>query len=166
MVTSESGGAGLRWRPLPKAEALTEATAETRHYENLKQNRPSTVGVMRMNGTLEGYLKEVNQEATEMLETLIRQYAKPEGVTEALKREDQLGWAAYEQHPQPRRRGRTERNYISVKRTRRGDQLLASILYRMSLLLSSTTNTMGGVDLTKAKSSFSAARLIIAIGIA
>ena len=63
-----------------------------RHYEFLKQNRPSTVGVMRMNGTLEGYLKEVNQEATEMLETLILQYAKSEGVTEALKRVNQLGW--------------------------------------------------------------------------
>ena len=63
-----------------------------RHYEFLKQNRPSTVSVMRMNGTLEGYLKEVNQAATEMLETLVRQYAKAEGVTEALKRVDQLEW--------------------------------------------------------------------------
>ena len=76
MVTSEYGGAGVRRTPLPKAEALTEPAGETRHYEFLKQNRPSTVGVMRMNGTLEGYLKEVNQEATEMLETLVRQYAK------------------------------------------------------------------------------------------
>ena len=63
-----------------------------RHYEFLKENRPSTVGVMRLNRTLEGYLKQVNQEATEMLETLIRQYARAEGVTEALKRADQLGW--------------------------------------------------------------------------
>ena len=63
-----------------------------RHYEYLKQNRPSIVGVMRLNGTLENYLKEVNQEATELLETLVRQYAKAEGVTEALKRSDQLGW--------------------------------------------------------------------------
>ena len=47
---------------------------------------------MRMNGTLEGYLKEVNQAATEMLESLVQQYAKAEGVTEALKRGDQLGW--------------------------------------------------------------------------
>jgi len=63
-----------------------------RHYEFLKQNRPSTVGVMRMNGTLEGYLKEVNQEATEMLEALVRQYTKSEGATESLKRTDQLEW--------------------------------------------------------------------------
>jgi hypothetical protein len=45
-----------------------------------------------MNGSLEGYLKEVNQEATEMLESLVRQYATAECVTEALKRADQLGW--------------------------------------------------------------------------
>ena len=63
-----------------------------RHYEYLKQNRPSTGGVMHMNRTLEGYLKEVNQEATKMLESLVRQYAKAEGVTEALKRTDQLCW--------------------------------------------------------------------------
>ena len=47
---------------------------------------------MRLNGTLANYLKEVDQEATEMLETLILQYAKAEGVTESLKRKDQLGW--------------------------------------------------------------------------
>ena len=46
---------------------------------------------MRLNGTLEGYLKEVNQEATEMLEMLVRQYAKSEGVTETLKRAYPLG---------------------------------------------------------------------------
>ena len=63
-----------------------------RHYEYLKQNRPSTISAMRLNGTLENYLKDVNQEAAEMLETLILQYAKSEGVTEALKRTDQLEW--------------------------------------------------------------------------
>lgn len=63
-----------------------------RHHEFLKQNRPSTVGVMRINGTLENYLKEINQQAAEMFESVVRQYAKAEGVTEALKRMDQLGW--------------------------------------------------------------------------
>lgn len=63
-----------------------------RHYNYLKKSHPSTVGVMRMNGTLEKYLQEVNREAAEMLELLIRQYAKTEGVTEALKHADQLEW--------------------------------------------------------------------------
>ena len=85
-------GAGVRWTPLPNAEALTEPAGETRHYEFLKQNRPSTVGVMRLNNTLENYLKDVNQQATVMLETLVRQYAKAEGATKALKRANQLGW--------------------------------------------------------------------------
>ena len=38
-----------------------------RHYEFLKQNRSSTVGVMRLNGTLEGYLKEVNKKPRKCL---------------------------------------------------------------------------------------------------
>ncbi len=63
-----------------------------KHYEYLKQNRSSTVSVMRLNGTLEEYLIEVNRQATETLETLVRQYAKNEGVDEVLKRRDQLGW--------------------------------------------------------------------------
>ena len=63
-----------------------------RHYNYLKKSHPSTVGVMRMSGTLEKYLKEVNREAAEMFESLIRQYAKTEGVTEALKQANQLEW--------------------------------------------------------------------------
>ena len=63
-----------------------------RHYDYLKKNRPSTVSVMRMNGTLEEYLKDVNEHATKMLGALIRQYAKDEGITEALKASNQLEW--------------------------------------------------------------------------
>lgn len=48
-----------------------------RHYDHLKKNHPSTVSV-RMNGTLEGYLKQVNEHASEMLDAPIRQYAKDE----------------------------------------------------------------------------------------
>ena len=38
-----------------------------RHYEYLKQNQPTTVNVMRMNGTLEDYLKQINQDAEDMV---------------------------------------------------------------------------------------------------
>ena len=47
---------------------------------------------MRINGTLEGYLKQVNKHASEMLDTLIRQYAKDDGITEALKASNPLEW--------------------------------------------------------------------------
>ena len=62
------------------------------HYEYLKQNQPTTVNVMRMNRTLESYLKQVNQDAEDMLSQLVKQMAKDEGVTEVLKASDQLEW--------------------------------------------------------------------------
>ena len=63
-----------------------------RHYQYLKENRPTTVSVMRMNGTLNSYLREVNDQADEMCFQLVKQLAKQEGVTEELKRSDQMAW--------------------------------------------------------------------------
>ena len=47
---------------------------------------------MRMNGTLNSYLQEVNEQADEMYFQLVKQLAKQEGVTEELKRRDQMAW--------------------------------------------------------------------------
>ena len=63
-----------------------------RHYEYLKENRPTTVNIMRMNGTLNSYLREVDEQADEMAFQLVKQIAKQEGVTEELKRRDQMAW--------------------------------------------------------------------------
>ena len=63
-----------------------------RHYQYLNENRPTTVNVMRMNGTLNSYLREVNDQADEMVFQLEKQLAKQEGVTEELKCRDQMAW--------------------------------------------------------------------------
>lgn len=63
-----------------------------RHYQYLKENRPTNVNVMRMNGTLNSYLREVNDQADEMAFQLVKQLAKKEGVTEELKRREQMAW--------------------------------------------------------------------------
>ena len=63
-----------------------------RHYQYLKENRPTTVNVMRMNRTLNSYLREVDEQADEMCFQLVKQFAKQEGVTEELKRRDQMAW--------------------------------------------------------------------------
>lgn len=63
-----------------------------RHYQYLKENKPTTVNVMRMNGSLKQYLREVDEQAEEMLYQLVRQMAKDEGVTESLKCQDQMLW--------------------------------------------------------------------------
>ncbi len=63
-----------------------------RHYDYLKANKQTVINIMRMNGTLNSYLKSVNAEAEEMLFQLIKQMAKAEGVNEQLKATDQLEW--------------------------------------------------------------------------
>ena len=50
------------------------------------------IGVMRMNGNLISYLQQVNEQADEMVFQLVKQIAKQEGVTEELKRRDQMAW--------------------------------------------------------------------------
>lgn len=62
------------------------------HYRYLRENKPSVVNVMRMKGTLRQYLEEVNADAEEMLARLETELAKNEGVTESLKRQDQMEW--------------------------------------------------------------------------
>ena len=62
------------------------------HYRYLRENKPSVLGVMRMKGTLRQYLEDVNTDAEEMLALLETEMAKNEGVTEALKRQDQMAW--------------------------------------------------------------------------
>ena len=65
-----------------------------RHYDYLRKNKPTVINVMRMNGTLNDYLKSVNEQAEEMLFQLVKQLAKQEGVTEELKRRDQMVWVS------------------------------------------------------------------------
>ena len=62
------------------------------HYQYLKETRPSLIGVMRMNGELNSYLQNVNEQADEMNYQLIGEIAKREGVTERLKAENQMAW--------------------------------------------------------------------------
>lgn len=63
-----------------------------RHYAYLKKHSPTVINVMRMNGTLEQYLRDLDRDAQEMFEMLMRQYAEIEGITEQLKADDQMEW--------------------------------------------------------------------------
>ena len=63
-----------------------------RHYNYLKKKSPTVINVMRMKGTLEQYLTDLNRDTQETYDLLMRQYADIEGVTEDLKRSDQMEW--------------------------------------------------------------------------
>ena len=63
-----------------------------RHYNFLKKN--TVINVMRLNGTLEQYLNDLDRNAQEMFELMTKQYAELEGITEELKAENQVEWVS------------------------------------------------------------------------
>ena len=58
----------------------------------LKEHRKGTYNAMLMNGTLTQHLIDTNEAALDMMETLVKQMAASEGVSEAFKRRDQMAW--------------------------------------------------------------------------
>ena len=65
-----------------------------RHLRWLKRNRRVTYTNLLTTGRLYDYLQEIDTQATERLELLIRQMAETEGITEQLKAEDQMEWVS------------------------------------------------------------------------
>ena len=55
------------------------------HYDFLYRDNRTVINVMRLNGTLNNYLADIDREACEMFDSLVRQTAENEGVTEQLK---------------------------------------------------------------------------------
>ena len=63
-----------------------------RHEEYLKQHRYLTYVNLLTTGKLDSYLADIDEQARDMLDRLITQMAKAEGVTESLKAQDQMEW--------------------------------------------------------------------------
>ena len=63
-----------------------------RYLQYLRRCKKVTYTAPLIEGKLSDYLADVNEQAEEMLFQLVKQMAKDEGVDEALKRRDQLGW--------------------------------------------------------------------------
>ena len=65
---------------------------DQRHLRYLRQCKKTTYAALVIEGKLPDYLANVNEQAEEMLFQLVKQMAKDEGVDEATKRRDQLGY--------------------------------------------------------------------------
>ena len=63
-----------------------------RYRRFLKEHRSATYTAMLLSGTLDDHVAEIDRQAEEMLDWLIRQMAEREGVTEQLKATDQMSW--------------------------------------------------------------------------
>ena len=62
------------------------------HGDYLKEHRPASYTTLLTSCKLDSYLADVDERATEMLERLVSQMAKSEGITEQLKAADQMEW--------------------------------------------------------------------------
>ena len=65
---------------------------EQRHLRYLKQYHKCHYYNLLTSGKLNSYLADIDRQATEMFERLIKQMAQREGVTEQLKAVDQITW--------------------------------------------------------------------------
>lgn len=63
-----------------------------RHRRYLKSHRRALYTSLLASGKLNGYLADINQQAEEMFSRLVKQLSEKEGVTEALKVENQMLW--------------------------------------------------------------------------
>lgn len=63
-----------------------------RRRQFLRKAKRPVYSAMLMRGTLNAHLEETDRQAEELLDRLTKQLAEQEGITEALKAEDQMEW--------------------------------------------------------------------------
>ena len=77
---------------LPKEESRHIGVWGQRHLRYLKQHRKVLYSELLISGKLNDYLADLNEQAEAMFSRLVKQLAEKEGVTEAIKAENQLLW--------------------------------------------------------------------------
>ena len=78
------GAEELEEMPLGKYGMLRETFLEERH--------PGTYTSMLLTGRLTNHLREINRQAQEQVDSIVRDLMKSRGVNEALKARDQMAW--------------------------------------------------------------------------
>ena len=63
-----------------------------RHKRYLKEYRPALYNALLLSGKLNSYLADIDQRAQEMMNSLVHQLARAQGVTETLKDVEQIVW--------------------------------------------------------------------------
>ena len=77
---------------LPKEESRHIGIWGQRHLRYLKQHRKGLYSELLISGKLNDYLADLNEQAEELFSRLVKQLAEKEGMTEALKAENQMLW--------------------------------------------------------------------------
>ena len=64
------------------------------HRDYLKEHRPVVFNQLVLSGTLWTYLADINEQAQQRMEVLVKQMMELEGITEELKDRDQMEWVS------------------------------------------------------------------------
>lgn len=63
-----------------------------RHRKYLHEHKHAIYSGLLISGKLDNYLRDIDRQAEEMFSRLIKELAEKEGITEALKAENQMLW--------------------------------------------------------------------------
>ena len=77
---------------LPAEEEIPIGVWGQRHEEFLKHHQRGVYNEFLINGKLQRYLAQIDRDAQEMFNLLVRQLVEQTGVTEQLKAENQMEW--------------------------------------------------------------------------
>ena len=77
---------------LPAEEEIPIGVWGQRHAAFLKNHQRSVYNEFLVSGKLQRYLAQIDRDAQEMFNLLVRQITEQEGVTETFKTENQMEW--------------------------------------------------------------------------
>ena len=63
-----------------------------KHLRYIKKHRRALYTTLLISGKLNSHLAEIDSQATEMFDRLVKQLSEKEGITEQLKAQDQMAW--------------------------------------------------------------------------
>ena len=79
---------------LPDEEQIEIGVWGMRHLEYIKNHRKGFYTALILDCKVNRYLADINKQAEEMFDALIKQFKQSEGITEHLKEVNQLKWVA------------------------------------------------------------------------
>ena len=77
---------------VPAEEKQSVGVWGQRHKRYLKKYRPALYNALLLSGKLNAYLAGIDQQAQELMDTIIQQMAEAQEITETMKATDQMAW--------------------------------------------------------------------------
>ena len=77
---------------VPAEEKQSVGVWGQRHKRYLKEYRPALYNALLLSGKLNAYLAGIDQQAQDLMDTIMQQMAEAQEITETMKATDQMAW--------------------------------------------------------------------------